>query len=215
MARPAKDPAAIKLKQPDRSGPSDETLLGFAEKAGILDVPQQKGKAADEEPLIGRLGESLLWSVSLTMLHFTLDVLVMNQYAVQLDWNKLFQKTIQALPGSQPLHPSQDTNADVHAVFLLFFYTFHPHPSPSLILPSLTARIPPLLHQLFFFLTSVVAGCYLIHITNNYSSYAIMKQSPPLGCIWIWSVIELDVYWAVGSLIYCGIFLKAGGYALY
>ena len=99
MARKAKDPGPIKLKQPDRSGPSDETLLGFAEQAGILDAPQHKKAAEDEDPLIGRLGESLLWSSSLTMLHFTLDVLVMNQYAVELDWIKLLQRTIQALPG--------------------------------------------------------------------------------------------------------------------
>jgi hypothetical protein len=102
MARKAKDPTPFKLKQPDRSGPSDETLLGFAKDAGILNVPQQKRKPEDDEPLIGRLGESLLWSVSLTMLHFTLDVLVMNQYAVELDWSKLLQKTIQAFPGKSP-----------------------------------------------------------------------------------------------------------------
>jgi hypothetical protein len=104
MARKAKESAPFKLKQPDRSGrPSDETLLGFAEDAGILNVPQQKSKPEDAEPLIGRLGESVLWSVSLTMLHFTLDVLVMNQYAVELDWSKLWKKTVQALPGKSPI----------------------------------------------------------------------------------------------------------------
>ncbi|EPE30845.1 hypothetical protein GLAREA_03812 [Glarea lozoyensis ATCC 20868] len=167
MVRPVKDPAAIKLKQPDRSGPSDETLLGFAEKAGILDVPQQKGKTEDEEPLIGRLGESLLWSVSLTMLHFTLDVLVMNQYAVQLDWNELFQKTIQALPGSQALHPSQDTNADVYLCSVPLVFLHFPSSSVSVSHPpkshsSNSAPVPPT-----FLLSHECRGRLLSHPYNQ------------------------------------------------
>jgi len=70
----------------------------------------------------------------------------------------------------------------------------------------------PVLHQIFFFSGSVAAGCYLIHITNEHGYYAIMKQAPPLGCLWIWSVIELDVLWASASLLCCIIFLKYGGY---
>src|SRR6266536_1107810 len=96
----------------------------------------------------------------------------------------------------------------------MLFYSFHPHASPPLLLPRLPSRIQPLLHQLLFFAGAVSAGSYLIYITNNYSYYAVMKQAPPMGCLWIWSVIELNIFWAVGSLACCGIFLKAGGFAL-
>lgn len=98
----------VKLKQPDRSGPdpSQETLLDMAQKRGLLDIPQgnvkgQPGSAgADEEPLIGRLGESMLWSSSLTMVHFTLDVLVAHQYAIEISWSDIIKRTIiQAFPG--------------------------------------------------------------------------------------------------------------------
>jgi hypothetical protein len=91
--------AKFKLKQPDRSGPSDETLLGFAEKAGILQSNGGGDAGGDDEVLIGRVGEAMLWCVSLTMLHFTLDVLVANQYAVDIEWPKLLGRMAQAFPG--------------------------------------------------------------------------------------------------------------------
>jgi hypothetical protein len=107
MARNRKEKdAKIKLKQPDRSGPdpSQETLLQMAGERGLLNIPQAVGKdkaepAEDEEPLIGRLGESILWSVSLTMLHFSMDVLVARQYAVAVEWDNLITRSAQAFPG--------------------------------------------------------------------------------------------------------------------
>ncbi|CZR68309.1 uncharacterized protein PAC_18208 [Phialocephala subalpina] len=209
MARQRKEKnTGIRLKHPDRSGPdpSQETLLDLAAKRGLLDIPEGEGEEGtgnngfDEngEPLVGRMGESILWSISLTMLHFTLDVLVANQYAVEIRWHNILSRTMQAFP-----------------IILLLVYSFHPHPTPSILLPLPPPRIQAiqaLAHQIFFFVGSVSAGCYLIYITNMYGYYAVMKQSPPLGCLWIWSVIELNVFWATGSLICCGIFLKWGGY---
>jgi hypothetical protein len=98
----------VKLKQPDRSAPdpSHETLLDLAEKRGLL-KPQPAGVNAaeadeqdEEESLVGRLGESMLWSISLTALHFTLDVLVSHQYAVDIEWPHLFSRAGQALPST-------------------------------------------------------------------------------------------------------------------
>jgi len=116
MARNRKEKdAKIPLKKPDRSGPdpSQETLLQMAEQRGLLNIPQAVGKgkgkgknkaepAADEEPLIGRLGESILWTFSLTMLHFSMDVLVARQYAVEIEWDKLIKRSLQAFPGTLP-----------------------------------------------------------------------------------------------------------------
>jgi hypothetical protein len=99
----------IKLKQPDRSGPdpSRQSLLEIAEQRGILHAQKgQKedgsyGDAEDGDPSVGRLGESMLWSVSLTMLHFTLDVLVSNQYAIEIVWRDIILRAAQAFP-SEP-----------------------------------------------------------------------------------------------------------------
>ena len=216
--RKEKDPK-IKLKQPNRStpDPSHETLLDMAEKRGLLKTQEntQDGLGEDGKPLIGRLGESILWSISLTMLHFTLDVLVANQYAVEVKWPAIITRAGTAFPSlllQNPIYSGYILIDDM-TVILLLFYSFHPHPNPSIILPTLPPRIQPILHQIFFFIGSVTAGCYLIHISNTYGYYAVMKQSPPVGCLWIWSVIELNLGWAAGSLLCCIAFLKIGGYA--
>ena len=117
----------IKLAHPDRSGPdpSQETLLEIAEKRGLLKAQQDTEEGLDEsgEPLVGRLGESILWSISLTMLHFTLDVLVANQYAVAIKWPALFARTAQAFPSESKL--KVESNADSCS-----------YPPPVLLLPS-------------------------------------------------------------------------------
>ena len=83
-----------------------------------------------------------------------------------------------------------------------------------MLIPGLPLRYQSLLRQAIFFTTSVYAGCYLIHITNTAGYMAVMKQAPPLGCIWVWSVIELELPWAVLSLTGAGTFLWQKGYSI-
>ncbi|CZT52594.1 uncharacterized protein RSE6_13943 [Rhynchosporium secalis] len=209
--RTPKTPKPIPLVQPDRSGPSSATLLEIAEQRGLLKTYDgqpdtsslrsriqfpPKDADADAEALVGRLGESVLWSISLTMLHFTLDVLISHQYgADSIVWRDICWRTVQAFP-----------------VIFLLIYLFHQHPSRSPVIPPLSPKLLHLTHQILFFIGSVTAGCYLIYITNEHGYYAVMKTSPPLGCLWVWSVIELDLVPAVGSLLWCVVWLKWGGY---
>ncbi|KAF7909347.1 uncharacterized protein EAF01_003065 [Botrytis porri] len=197
---PRKEPK-LKLKKPDRSGPdpSIETLLDIAEKRNLSEAQRQRQAELDgenEEILIGRLGDSVLWTISLTMLHFTLDVLVTHQYAEEIVWKGIVSRALQACP-----------------VIWLLFYAFHPHPEPSNLLPRIPAEAHPYVHEIFFSAASIMAGCYLIHITNEYGHFATMKQAPPVGTIWIWAVVELNILWAVPSVAFCAIYLKVKGYA--
>lgn len=127
MARQRKEKEVkIKLKQPDRSAsdPSRQTLLDLAEQRGLLKLQGQDGESEDDEPPVGRLGESILWSLSLTMLHFTLDVLVSNQYAIEIVWRDLVVRAAQAFPGKplsyQPSLPTPTNCPDSHPLPLLF-----------------------------------------------------------------------------------------------
>lgn len=110
MARNRKEKSPkIPLSLPDKSGPSQATLLDIAEQRGLLKTYDGKTDTAqlgsrirpekDEEPLVGRIGESVMWSISLTMLHFTMDVLVSHQYAVEIVWRDLVWRSLQAFPG--------------------------------------------------------------------------------------------------------------------
>ncbi|KAK3990148.1 hypothetical protein QBC44DRAFT_72038 [Cladorrhinum sp. PSN332] len=236
MARRRKEESIdkIKLKQPDRSGPTEKTLLELADARNLFaqadrrqnELNSKKAPAAkvgkfqkipkpaddessenssdeDDEDEEGRLSpraerilETLLWTVCLSMLHFTLDTLVHHQYSAdRIDWPKIWARAIQAF-----------------LVFSLLVYTLHPHASNSTILPGLPSRYQSVLRQIIFFVTSVFGGCYMIHITNSFGYMAVMKQAPPLGCLWVWSVIELELPWAVVSLAADGAFLWLNGY---
>ncbi|KAI0103876.1 hypothetical protein GGR51DRAFT_561530 [Nemania sp. FL0031] len=203
----------IRLAQPDRSGPSEQTLLDLAHERDLFKQAdehpanrRQKKGVRDEDgdddgellsPTAERIMDALLWTVSLAMLHFTLDVLVQHQYAVEIVWPQIVTRALMAL-----------------VVFFAFFYVLHPHPSSPILLPGLPLRFQEPLRQAIFFVASTVSGCYLIDISNNYGYLYVMKRSPPLGCLWIWSVIELNITPAILSLAIAGGFFYQGGYSL-
>lgn len=127
MARQRKEKKAkdIKLRQPDRSGPTEKTLLQLAEERELFKLADAKQRSnsnsrqrqspeteeddpSDEQHDDGlsltaeRVMETLLYSVTLTILHFTLDVLVQQQYAEDIDWYNIAERTTQALMGALP-----------------------------------------------------------------------------------------------------------------
>ncbi|KAL2020809.1 hypothetical protein VTK56DRAFT_7902 [Thermocarpiscus australiensis] len=221
MARRRKDqsPSTIKLKQPDRSAPTEKTLLQLAEERGLFDQAKRRQDALEEKaarttasrpseneehneqelpPAVERVLDTLLWAISLTMLHFTLDVLVQHQYSMdRVVWPKVLSRTGQAL-----------------LVFAMLVYVLHPHASSPSLLPGLPSRYQSVLRQAIFLITSVCAGCYLIYVTNTFGYLAVMKQAPSLGVLWVWSVIELELPWAVLSLAGTGAFLWQRGYSI-
>jgi hypothetical protein len=122
--RRERSPSGIKLEQPDRSGPTETTLLELANERGLFaqakkreaelgrktaltPIPRppkdEEGDDDDEAglpPAAERVLETLLWSVSLAMLHFTLDVLVHQQYSVDsIVWPRVWMRFGQALLG--------------------------------------------------------------------------------------------------------------------
>ncbi|KAK6949765.1 hypothetical protein Daesc_008086 [Daldinia eschscholtzii] len=214
MVRTRKEKKAaneIKLSHPDRTAvPSENTLLKLAQDRNLFEEAERKKRknakdndsdSDDGDDLLSstadRVLETMLLSISLSMLHFTLDVLVQHQYAISIIWPQIFVRSVQA-----------------SVVFFLLVYVLHPHVSAPSFVPGLPVRFQSTLRQLIFLTASVVSGCYLIHISNKYSYLAVMKQSPPLGCIWIWSVIELDLPYAVLSLACTGGFFYQGGYTI-
>ncbi|QDS77327.1 hypothetical protein FKW77_004893 [Venturia effusa] len=110
--------SGIPLAQPDRSGPKSKTLFELAaerqaelEASGFYnDEGKRKGgpngetnaqflsSDEDDEP-IGPLGESLVYTISLAAVHFTLDVLVFNQYRQEIVWSEILRKTLRMIPG--------------------------------------------------------------------------------------------------------------------
>lgn len=193
----------FKLQQPDRSGPKAKTLMDlYEEKKALLEQGQpfdkkhEDGLVRDEggnilsvglgpDDPIGPVGNAVFWAVCLSMVHFTLDVLVYNQYRQEIEWGEIWTHFFTVFP----------------ILFLLMF-----------VLGSETANKFPMLKQIFFFGAGLTAGCYIIHVANRYGYYAVMRQAPPLGTLWIWSVIEMNLPFAAVSLLGNFAFLWWGGY---
>lgn len=203
----------VKLAQPDRSAPKNKTLMDlYEEKKSLLDQGQPFSPAhtdgqvrdesgnileaglsssdpddEDDEP-IGPLGQAVFWSVCLAMCHFTLDVLVYNQYRQEIEWGPIWRRTFTMLP-------------------VLWFVVF--------MLRTETARRWPVLRQVFFLVVGVVAGCYTIYAGNEFGYYAMMKRAPPLGTLWLWSVVEMDLSFALVSVACNAVYFWYEGYGTF
>ncbi|KAJ4149958.1 hypothetical protein LMH87_010730 [Akanthomyces muscarius] len=229
MARSRKTPTSgttttlPPLSQPDRSGAGvdEQTLFKIAEQRQLFQQAAAREKQStvaakqvrvtdgendssdddedDEVPTLSpgaeRVLEAMLWTTSLAMLHFTFDVLVQHQYGTEIMWWQICQRAFSAW-----------------AVFLLLFYALHPRKSDETLLPGLPARYQSPLRQAVFFTISVVSGCYLIYVTNMKGYLATQKRAPPLGCLWIWAVMELDLPWATLSLVVASAYIYLKGY---
>lgn len=106
--------STIPLSRPNTtvSDSTRETLLDIAAKRGILKSQAEEGESQDEEIVTGRAADAMLWSMSLAMLHFTLDVLVHHQYAMTIEYNVLGSRFLQAFASSSALfhHVQQCAN---------------------------------------------------------------------------------------------------------
>jgi hypothetical protein len=169
------------LKHPDRSGPTGKTLFDLAEERqreldranGVQRVYPSDGVASDEE-LIGPLGTAILYSLSLAALHITFDVIVYSQYREEIVWSEIFKRAGTAFP-----------------IFMVLVYLLHVD----------TAKRFPVLRNLFFFVVSVIAGCYLVYSANQHGYFFVMKTAPPIGSLWLWSVVEMSLVYAVPSCV--------------
>lgn len=54
----------------------------------------------------------------------------------------------------------------------------------------------------------------MVHATNRYGYYAVMKKAPGIGTLWIWCVVELDAILAFFSCMIVAIFFSLGDYRI-
>ncbi|KAK5994523.1 hypothetical protein PT974_05001 [Cladobotryum mycophilum] len=204
---------SIKFKQPDRSAPTEKTLLQFADERSLFEAAEERekelkkerGEASDSDeedgdvlsPTTERFLEAMLWTTTLAMLHFTFDVFVQNQYGTRVDWPLVGTNTVRAW-----------------IVFLIFFYPLHPHEANPILIPGIPQKYQKWIRQAIFFVMSCLSGCYLIYVTNAKGYLYNMKRAPPLACLWLWAVVELDLAWAVLSLAVAAGFLIKNDYKI-
>lgn len=134
---------------------------------------------------IGPVGNAILYSISLAALHLTFDVIVYSQYREEVIWSEIIKRAGTALP-----------------IFFVLVYLLH---------VDFSRRFPTL-RNLFFFVVSVVAGCYMVYSGNVHGYFYVMKTAPPIGAFWVWSVVEMDVIYAITSCAAVAAYLRWNGF---
>jgi hypothetical protein len=166
------------LKHPDYSGPKGKTLFDLAEERQRELDKAKPGYVADDDEPIGPFGDAILYSVSMAMLHFTLDVIVYNQYREEVVWGEITKRAGSALP-----------------IFLVLVYLTHVE----------FANRYPLIRNILFMVGGIAAGCYLVYSGNEHGYFYVMKAAPPVASLWVWSVVEMAVpYAALNAAIVFG-----------
>lgn len=195
----------IPMSQPDRTGPKSKTLFELAsDRQAELDRESGRTReGTDLEPVsdqaIDTAIETLLavftYTATLSMLHFTFDLLVIHQYS-------------QVPPeGIVPLLPQLlkrlGTIAPVLAILIFIMHS-----------PLFPFAKWQQLRQIMFCIASSGAGCYMVHIGNQEPYLAVMKQAPPIGVVWVWCVLELGLTWALASLSFVAAFTMWNGFSV-
>lgn len=170
-----------------RSGSGSGSENGNSGK-GIVNGNTVDAESVRLPPLI----ESIFYALCFSMLHFTLDVLVYSQYRQSVEWYPIIVRTIKALP-----------------LLTIIVYAFHAEHG------MISEKRFGVVRQAMFLVSAVTAGNYMVHSVHNDGYFAVMKQVPPIGTLWIWSVIEMRVGWAVASLAGVGAYMWWFGYSFY
>ncbi|MCJ1250837.1 hypothetical protein MMC30_008065 [Trapelia coarctata] len=207
----------IPLKTPSREGPKTKTLLEIATERqaelqggqpfssassdtstgpqvittsinpdGTLSIPSGTllSPTAHSEP-VGPFAQAIFLSITLTMLHFTFDVLVHQQYRQSIAWDIIIQRAALTFP-----------------ILATLVYMLH-------------SRAQKIWAQVLFLGMSVGTGCYLTYASNEEVYFAVMKRAPPLGTLWVWSVVEMRLEAAILSVAAVGGYFWWGGFKMF
>lgn len=176
----------------------------------------------EEEELIPPILDTLLLSVTLTILHLTLAYLAAHQYAQEIPIKALFRESaFVAFP-----------------VLTLLIHLAHGHivpfgrdrgkqqQQPLSLFPITREKLtfsffrkllfPPSLKTCVFLPIAIYLGGNLIAITNEDPYYAVMKRAPAMGTIWMWCILEMSLGAAtVGALGPLGWGILWKGYGIF
>ncbi|PGH11885.1 hypothetical protein AJ80_06950 [Polytolypa hystricis UAMH7299] len=188
----------------DGSSSSPQTGAAGTEEIENVDLP----------PLL----DTILLSLPLSALHFTLSFLAAHQYAQEIPLRKLIRDTILF---SFPILSFIIHLAHGHIISLDDIFKFRGGRSSSsskkkekgkkdakdgpkkqkqkqeekeisLLFRISTLIFPPTLRTLILLSAAIFLGAKLIATTNEASYYAVMKTAPSIGTLWVWCVLEMS-----------------------
>ncbi|TKY87184.1 hypothetical protein EX895_003861 [Sporisorium graminicola] len=138
----------------------------------------QEQQATEMSPQVEGILDLVIWTMPFGFVYTLLDVLVRQQYGETVGVSDEAVRLIRALP------------------LLAFFIHF-----------NLTSKRQALIQGLLFIICSA-CGCGLIYIVNKSPYDVVVQRVAPLGTLWIFSVVRLDLMPAFISLGIVAMFVK-------
>ncbi|KAL8691128.1 MAG: hypothetical protein Q9218_003580 [Villophora microphyllina] len=203
-AKQGQDLVDIPLARPKEEAPRGKTLLEIAEERQLLQRSKNEStplftttrinpdgsitEVSDPtDPVSTPYLDVFLYTTSLTLLHFTLTLLVHHQYATER-------------PSILPILLSSTVFSPAPWLILLLVALLHPRASMPYMQPVFAGM-------------AIAAGAWLVQASNDDPYLAVMKKAPALGTLWVWGIVELRWEVAVVCLMVTGGWGWSKGYA--
>ncbi|KLO16322.1 hypothetical protein SCHPADRAFT_823341 [Schizopora paradoxa] len=161
--------------------PEDEQWR-LIDQSGILsnipkpDAKDSKPKSEEDEssepfsPFCEEIFQSMLLIIPMSSLYYMMIIMAHRQYAQEITKGYLLEHLLTSIP--------------LLSVFI--FYTTR-HKADQRMQVALT-------------ILSIISGCRLIYVVNRTNWTVIMRQCPPLGTMWVYTVVQLELGKAVAAL---------------
>ncbi|KAJ1585074.1 hypothetical protein NDA12_000618 [Ustilago hordei] len=138
----------------------------------------EEQSATEMSPKVESMLDLVIWTMPFGFMYTLLDVLVRQQYGETVGLHDELIRLVRALP------------------VLAFFIHY-----------NLTTKQQAAIQWLLF-LICLACGCSLIYIVNKSSYDVVVQRVAPLGTLWIFSVVRLDLIPACISLALTAMFVK-------
>jgi len=148
---------------------------------------ETKPKDADEQsdepfsPFCNEIFQSILFIIPMSSLYVMMVILAHRQYAQEVTVSLLVEQLLSSIP--------------LLSVFI--FYT--------------TRYKQDLRMQIALAILSVFSGSRLIYVVNRTNWTIVMRQCPPLGTMWVYTVVQLDLIKAVAALAAVAAYVQWAG----
>jgi hypothetical protein len=183
--------------------PSDAQFVTISPEGKVTESASTDLKVdnTDSKNSVVLIFDTIFLALPLSCLHFTLSFLTAHQYAQELRVLPIILNTIFVAFPTLTL-----------VIHLLHGHLFGLNAAK---VPGRLQKAATVVQQILFLLAANIAGCYLIHLTNDKGYYAVMKKAPSIGTLWVWSIIELGLSGALAGVAGPGLYAWWNGYGIW
>ncbi|KAG8764324.1 hypothetical protein FRC15_007686 [Serendipita sp. 397] len=170
---------------------TEEEQLRIIQESGILKIATEN--QATISPIVGRKDEpskatlidelldTVILLIPFSFLYVGMDIMVKQQYAQHPNFREELEQYLSAIP--------------ILALFIFYSNRYK----------------PKLLLQIAMSLASVASGCRLVYIINKSPFGIVIQQAPPLGVIWVYTIVQLHLAYACLALAAVFVYVRAYG----